>query len=54
MKIDNLLNMNTKEMLREWLQENHIYLRRLEKLIKKTRDNQMYGDWNDSGRLLDY
>jgi len=34
--------------------DKELYLRRLEKLIKQTRDNQMYGDWNDNGRLLDY
>ncbi len=31
-----------------------LYMSRLEKLIKYTRDNQMYGNWNDGGRLLDY
>jgi hypothetical protein len=31
-----------------------LYTHRLEKFIKNTRDNQMYGDWHDSGRLLDY
>lgn len=34
--------------------DKELYLRRLEKFIKKTRDNEMYGDWNDNGRLLDY
>lgn len=34
--------------------DKELYLSRLEKFVKKTRDNQMYGDWNDNGRLLDY
>lgn len=34
--------------------DKELYQSRLDKLINKTRDNQMYGDWNDSGRLLDY
>lgn len=34
--------------------DKELYLSRLEKFIIKTRDNQMYGEWNDSGRLLDY
>ncbi|MBQ4899485.1 YdeI/OmpD-associated family protein [Paenibacillus sp. Marseille-P2973] len=31
-----------------------LYRRRLEKFINNTRDNKMYGQWNDYGRLLDY
>lgn len=34
--------------------DKELYMRRLERFIKKTRDNQMYGDWNDGGRLLNY
>jgi uncharacterized protein YdeI (YjbR/CyaY-like superfamily) len=34
--------------------DKNLYMRRLEKFIKNTRDNQMYGNWHDNGRLLDY
>ena len=30
-----------------------LYKSRLEKLIKNTKDNVMYGQWNDNGRLFD-
>ncbi|MBB5180470.1 uncharacterized protein YdeI (YjbR/CyaY-like superfamily) [Planomicrobium koreense] len=28
--------------------------KRLDKFIKNTRENKMYGQWNDNGRLIDY
>jgi hypothetical protein len=28
------------------------YNRRLEKLLLNTKENKLYGDWNDNGRLL--
>lgn len=28
--------------------------KRLDKFIKNTRENKMYGQWNDYGRLIDY
>ncbi|MCC5894098.1 MAG: YdeI/OmpD-associated family protein [Alkalibacterium sp.] len=31
-----------------------LYNRRLEKFISHTRDNKLYGQWNDNGRLIDY
>lgn len=31
--------------------DNESYMRRLEKLIHYTRENKMYGDWNDGGKL---
>jgi uncharacterized protein YdeI (YjbR/CyaY-like superfamily) len=31
-----------------------LYRSRLDKFITNTRDNKMYGQWNDNGRLLDY
>ncbi|WP_033543158.1 YdeI/OmpD-associated family protein [Planococcus sp. CAU13] len=31
-----------------------VFNARLEKFIEKTRENKMYGQWNDKGRLLDY
>ena len=31
-----------------------LFNRRLKKLIDNTRQNIMFGEWNDNGRLLDY
>ncbi|MDP4098152.1 YdeI/OmpD-associated family protein [Paenibacillus sp. P96] len=31
-----------------------LFSSRLDKFITSTRDNKMYGQWNDNGRLLDY
>ncbi|MBT2761326.1 YdeI/OmpD-associated family protein [Paenibacillus sp. ISL-20] len=31
-----------------------LYKSRLDKFIINTRENKMYGQWNDNGRLLDY
>ncbi|MEJ6529146.1 YdeI/OmpD-associated family protein [Exiguobacterium sp. USCH10] len=33
-------------------QDRELYTKRLNKLIEKTRANEMYGQWNDDGRLL--
>jgi uncharacterized protein YdeI (YjbR/CyaY-like superfamily) len=33
--------------------DKELFERRLEKFINHTRENQMYGDWHDGGRLLD-
>ena len=31
-----------------------LFNKRLEKFIESTRENKMYGQWHDNGRLLDY
>ncbi|CAM4517080.1 bacteriocin-protection protein, YdeI/OmpD-associated family [Paenibacillus macerans] len=31
-----------------------LFMSRLDKFITNTRENKMYGQWNDNGRLLDY
>lgn len=31
-----------------------LYNKRLNKFIEQTRENKMYGQWNDNGRLIDY
>ncbi|HSP23030.1 MAG TPA: YdeI/OmpD-associated family protein [Planococcus sp. (in: firmicutes)] len=31
-----------------------IFNKRLDKFIKQTRENKMYGQWNDNGRLINY
>lgn len=34
-------------------EDRETYLRRLDKLIEKTKANEMYGQWNDDGRLIE-
>lgn len=34
--------------------DRDLFNKRLDKLIQNTRDNKMYGQWNDGGRLSDY
>lgn len=34
--------------------QSELFQKRLEKLLKNTKKNIMYGEWNDYGRLLDY
>lgn len=34
--------------------ETEIFQKRLEKFIKYTKANKMYGDWNDNGRLINH
>jgi hypothetical protein len=31
-----------------------VYQKRLKKLIENSKQNKMFGDWNDYGRLLEY
>lgn len=31
----------------------HVFCKRLEKFLKNTRENRMYGEWHDGGRLLE-
>lgn len=34
-------------------EDRETYLRRLDKLIEKTKVNEMYRQWNDDGRLME-
>lgn len=34
--------------------QSELFRSRLDKFITNTRENKMYGQWNDNGRLLDY
>lgn len=36
------------------IKETGLYHSRLDKFINQTRNNIMYGEWSDKGRLLDY
>ena len=33
---------------------NELFQKRLQKLVDKTKQGIMFGEWNDYGRLLDY
>ena len=37
--------------IQSYPQGDETYIRRLDKFIENTRNNVMYGDWNDKGRL---
>lgn len=43
------IRIDTIQSVRE---DRETYLRRLDKLIEKTKANEMYGQWNDDGRLI--
>lgn len=36
------------------IKQPELFKKRLDKFITNTRDNKMYGQWHDYGRLLDY
>jgi len=42
------------EAIQGYKHEPAIFNKRLDKFIENTRQNKMYGPWNDNGRLLDY
>lgn len=44
------IRIDTIQSVRE---DRETYLRRLDKLIEKTKANEMYGQWNDDGRLME-
>lgn len=44
------IRIDTIQSVRE---DRETYLRRLDKLIEKTKANEMYGQWNDDGRLIE-
>ena len=44
------IRIDTIQSVRE---DQKTYLRQLDKLIEKTKANEMYGQWNDDGRLIE-
>lgn len=40
------------DTIQSYRNEPSIFNKRLEKFIENTRENKMYGQWNDNGRLL--
>lgn len=42
------------DTIQAYKKQPELFNTRLDKLITNTRDNKMYGQWHDNGRLLDY
>lgn len=42
------------DTIQSYKRDPDIFHKRLDKFIKNTRENKMYGQWNDNGRLTNY
>ncbi|WP_163881069.1 YdeI/OmpD-associated family protein [Paenibacillus favisporus] len=42
------------DTIQSYMNQPELFQSRLDKFITHTRENKMYGQWNDNGRLLDY
>lgn len=42
------------DTIQSYKNQPELFQSRLDKFITHTRENKMYGQWNDNGRLLDY
>ncbi len=42
------------DTIQSYKNEPNIFNKRLNKFIENTRENKMYGQWNDNGRLINY
>ncbi len=42
------------DTIQSYKNEPNIFNKRLKKFIENTRENKMYGQWNDNGRLINY
>ncbi|PCL93303.1 YdeI/OmpD-associated family protein [Paenibacillus lautus] len=42
------------DTIQSYKNQPELFKSRLDKFISNTRENKMYGQWNDHGRLLDY
>ncbi|WP_127592880.1 YdeI/OmpD-associated family protein [Paenibacillus lautus] len=42
------------DTIQSYRNQPELFKSRLDKFITNTRENKMYGQWNDNGRLLDY
>ncbi|GAB6459449.1 YdeI/OmpD-associated family protein [Bacillus luti] len=42
------------DTIQSYRNEPNIFNKRLDKFIENTRENKMYGQWNDNGRLTNY
>lgn len=42
------------DTIQSYRNEPDVFNKRLYKFIENTRENKMYGQWNDNGRLINY
>lgn len=42
------------DTIQSYQHDTELFNKRIDKLIENTRNNKMYGQWNDKGRLVDY
>lgn len=42
------------DTIQSYKNDPELFNKRLEKFIENTRENNMYGQWNDNGRLINY
>lgn len=42
------------DTIQSYKNDPKLFNKRLEKFIESTKENKMYGQWHDNGRLLDY
>lgn len=42
------------DTIQSYRKEPDLFNKRLDKFIENTRENKMYGQWNDNGRLINY
>lgn len=42
------------DTIQSYKNDPELFYKRLDKFVENTRENKMYGQWNDNGRLLDY
>lgn len=42
------------DTIQSYMNQPELFQSKLDKFITHTRENKMYGQWNDNGRLLDY
>lgn len=42
------------DTIQSYRHDSDLFNKRLEKFIDNTRENKMYGQWHDNGRLIDY
>lgn len=54
MKFPDIYKRVRVDTIQSYRNQPELFKSRLDKFITNTRENKMYGQWNDNGRLLDY
>lgn len=54
MKFPELYRRIRIDTIQQVRKQPEVFEKRLEKLIQNTKNNKMYGSWNDGGRLINY